>query len=141
VLSIVLRVTALSSFGAVSALALLPAIHALSRAVCIGLMAALPPASSEGLGAAHADPHLRPQVAVGALFALIIGIFTLGWWVAPFGLLAGIAAAAVGTTARRRIQGFTGDVLGAAQQVAEVLLMLFAASLVSTGRFESVWWR
>lgn len=141
VLSFVLRVTALSSLGAGSALAILPAIHALSRSASVGIMAALPPASGEGLGAAHSGPHLRPQVAIGALFAVIIGIFTLGWWVVPFGLLAGIAAAAVGITAWRRIQGFTGDVLGAAQQVAEVLLMLLAASLVSTGRFESVWWR
>jgi adenosylcobinamide-GDP ribazoletransferase len=141
VLSFVLRMAALSSLGAGSALALLPAIHALSRSASIGIMATLPPASGEGLGAAHAGPQLRPQVAVGALFALIIGIVTLGWWVAPFGLLAGIAAAAVGTTAWRRIHGFTGDVLGAAQQVAEVLLMLLAASLVSTVRFESVWWR
>jgi adenosylcobinamide-GDP ribazoletransferase len=141
VLSFVLRVTALSSLGAWPALALLPAIGALSRSASTGIMAVLPPASSDGLGAAHAGPNLRPQAAVGALFALIVGTFTLGWWVAPFALLAGIAAAAVGATAWRRIHGFTGDVLGAAQQVAEVLLLLVAASLVATGGFESVWWR
>ena len=42
----------------------------------------------------------------------------------------GLAAAALATTAlaaRRQIGGYTGDVLGACQQVAEIVILLVAA--------------
>jgi adenosylcobinamide-GDP ribazoletransferase len=141
VLSVVVRVIALATLEPGAALALLPAVHALSRGGAIGLMAALPPASGEGLGAAHSDPGLRPQVLVGVLLALVVGLITLGWWVAPFALLAAAGAALIALLAHRKISGYTGDVLGAAQQVGEVLLLVLGASLVSSGHIETVWWR
>ena len=141
VLSVVVRVTALATLGPGAAFALLPAVHALSRGGAIGLMAALPPAKGEGLGAAHSDPGLRPQVLVGVLLALAVGLTTLGWWVAPFAVLAAVSAALIALLARRNISGYTGDVLGAAQQVGEIMLLVLGASLASSGHIETMWWR
>ncbi|MGH8913994.1 MAG: adenosylcobinamide-GDP ribazoletransferase, partial [Acidimicrobiia bacterium] len=129
VLSVVVRVAALASLGAGPALVLLPAAHALSRGGAIALMGALPPAATEGLGAAHSDPGLRAQVMSGLLLSILIGVVALGWWLVPFAVLAGAGTVVIGALAGRQIAGFTGDVLGAAQQVGEILLMVLGASL------------
>jgi adenosylcobinamide-GDP ribazoletransferase len=140
VLSVVLRVAALSTLGPVVALAVLPTVHALSRGGAVVLMGVLPPASGDGLGAAHVDPGLRRQVVTGMLASVALGLVMLGWWLVPFLLVAGAGTALVGLLARRRISGFTGDVLGAAEQVVEVLLLVLGASLASSGLIETVWW-
>jgi cobalamin synthase len=64
----------------------------------------------------------------------------LGWWLVPFVLVAGAGTGLVGLLARSRLSGFTGDVLGAAEQVVEVLLLVLGASLASRGLIETVWW-
>jgi adenosylcobinamide-GDP ribazoletransferase len=140
VLSVVVRVVALATLGSAAALTLLPAVHALSRAGAIGLMGAIPPASGEGLGAAHSDPGLRRQVVAGIVLSLGVGLVTLGWWVGPFAAVASAGAAMMGLLARKHISGFTGDVLGAAQQLVEISLLVLGASLASSGRFGTVWW-
>jgi cobalamin synthase len=50
---------------------------------------------------------------------------------------AGLAAALLGRLAVGRIGGVTGDVLGAIQQVGEVLVLLAAVAAVSTGKSRS----
>jgi adenosylcobinamide-GDP ribazoletransferase len=50
---------------------------------------------------------------------------------------AALAAALLGRLAVRRIGGVTGDVLGAVQQLAEMLVLLAAAAAVTTGRWQS----
>lgn len=141
VFSGVLRVTALATMRPASALVVLPAVHALSRAGAIALLAVLTPASGHGLGAAHSGPGSRRQVAIGGLISLLIGLIALGWWVAAFALLTVAGAGLVGLLAWRNIGGFTGDVLGAAQQVGEVSLLVLAAALASSGLIEGAWWR
>ncbi len=42
--------------------------------------------------------------------------------------LAGIAVAAMAVLARRQIGGYTGDVLGAFQQIGEIVMLLVAAA-------------
>ena len=140
VFSVVLRVTALATLGWAFALVLLPAVHALSRGGAIALMGALPPASGDGLGAVHSGPGLRRQVAAGVLLSALVGLVMLGWWLVPFALVAGVGTGWIGLLARRRIIGFTGDVLGAAQQVVEISLLVLGAALASAGLFERAWW-
>lgn len=141
VFSVVLRVTALATMRPASALVVLPAVHALSRGGAIALVAVLAPASSDGLGAAHSGPESRRQAAIGGLISLLIGLAVLGWWVAPFALVAGAGAGLIGLLAHRNIGGFTGDVLGAAQQVGEVSLLVLGVALTYPGLIEGAWWR
>lgn len=139
--SVVLRVTALAAMRPESALVVLPAVHALSRGGAIALVAVLTPASSDGLGAAHSGPGSRGPAVIGGLISLLIGLVALGWWVAPFAAVTVAGVGLIGLVSQRSIGGFTGDVLGAAQQAAEVALLVLAAALTSPGLIEGAWWR
>jgi adenosylcobinamide-GDP ribazoletransferase len=75
------------------------------------------------------------------VISLLIGLTALGWWVAPFVLVTAAGAGLIGLLAQRNIGGFTGDVLGAAQQVGEVSLLVLGAALTSPGLVEGAWWR
>lgn len=125
-LVLILRVGALSAAlshslsGASGALIL---VAALSRAGALMPLALLDPARSDGAGSAAG--RLAPSsfaAACGAALALalIIGLFTIGAGRALDAALAGaVGAAAMTTLASRQIGGQTGDVAGAAQQLAE----------------------
>lgn len=130
VLSVGLRAAALAQIGEVifAALALVAA-HAVSRALLPIAMSVLPPARGDGLGAEAGRPRPATSIA-GLLIGAAIGAMALG----PLhGLIAiGVAAGAVAATAavvQRRIAGYTGDVLGAFQQIAEIVILLTAAAL------------
>lgn len=139
-LGLLLRVGALAALDRWSALAVLPAAHALSRAASIGLLGFARPATGEGLGASYASLVGRRQL-VGAFAAgLLIGLASFGPWVLPATLLAGLGASVVGWLSVRKLGGVTGDVLGAAQQAGEVLVLLLGAGLAANGLFPA-WWR
>jgi adenosylcobinamide-GDP ribazoletransferase len=91
----------------------------------------LPPARTEGAGfSATSD---QPPLRVTALFALALSLLPLlagaSLW-RVFNALACSAVAVYGVTllARRLYNGQTGDVAGAAQQVAEVTTYLVFAA-------------
>ncbi|HSK38786.1 MAG TPA: adenosylcobinamide-GDP ribazoletransferase, partial [Arenibaculum sp.] len=82
----------------------------------------------DGLGAGLPRPD-GPRIVV----ALVLGAALAGL-VLEVAALAAIAAAlaaglAVAALANRQIGGFTGDVLGAAQQAAAILVLLTLAGL------------
>ena len=98
---------------------------AVSRAALPAVMVSLPQARSDGLAAQAGRPHPL-RAAAAALIAVLIAIACLGE-TAPAALLAGVAGAlAMALLARRQIGGYTGDVLGAVQQVAEIGVLLGA---------------
>ena len=107
----------------------LSAAGAASRAGLPALMASLAPARDDGLAAGAGRPHpLRAAagIAIAALLACALQ--------APAMALGGLVGAAcahlcVAVLARRQIGGSTGDVLGAAQQLAEVGFLLGALTL------------
>jgi adenosylcobinamide-GDP ribazoletransferase len=120
-----LRVVGLSYAGSsIEAACLLVAAAAGSRAVMPALMYGLPPARRDGLGWTAGHPDRRRVVDAGALGALIVVAALWPIW----GLLAiacaATAAALVACLAHRRLGGQTGDVLGAAQQLAETAILL-----------------
>ena len=130
VLSVGLRAAALAQIGSVvfAGLALIAA-HAISRALLPVAMWRLPLARTQGLGAEAGRPR-PPMVLAGVLIALAIGATALG----PLHGLVAMAAATVavgaaGALAQRRIGGYTGDVLGAFQQITEVTILLAALAL------------
>ncbi|MGZ2258436.1 adenosylcobinamide-GDP ribazoletransferase [Roseobacter sp. A03A-229] len=110
-----------SAYAALLPLGVLPVIAAaaLSRAAMPCLMAALPHARDDGLSKSVGRPD-APTAVLGLGIALVIAGLCVGG-AAIGGLLAGLAVAAlVGTLARAKIGGQTGDVLGAAQQLGEL---------------------
>ncbi len=127
-LSIGLRAAALSAIAApIPALSALLAAHAVSRALLPLAALALPPARKEGQGAAFAQKGLLGPFAAAAL-ALLFALAALGPVKGFLGLgLAGLFSLAVGALARRRIGGYTGDVLGAMEQVGEIAMLLLAS--------------
>src|SRR5512145_820752 len=128
IFSVTLRVSAISFAGFPDQVALaIVAAAAGSRACLPALMYMLPPARSDGLAHQAGQPDRRRVVDAGALGAAAI-IGTLGWS-AAFAAFTAIAAAALvtfllGALFRRRFGGYTGDTLGAAQQAAEVAILL-----------------
>jgi adenosylcobinamide-GDP ribazoletransferase len=129
IFSIGLRAAALVSIaGPIEAGLALIAAHTASRAALPVVMRWLEPARDDGLGAMAGTPGPTPM-----LVALAIGILvTLGMLGPVRGAVAlvvsGMAAAVMAVLARRQIGGYTGDVLGAVQQIGEIVMLLVAAA-------------
>jgi adenosylcobinamide-GDP ribazoletransferase len=127
VLSILLRWAALASIASPGAVALaLIAAHVAARATLPALMTLVPPARSDGLAASFGAPP-REVAAMAALIGALTLALCLGF--GP-GLIAAAllcaAAVAVARLSMNAIGGQTGDVLGALEQVGEVLVLLVA---------------
>jgi adenosylcobinamide-GDP ribazoletransferase len=129
ILSIGLRGVALASIpGPIEAGLALIAAHAASRGFLAPAMWWLAPAREDGLGAMAGTPNLGR-----AVIALVIGVFIAIGMLGPLRgaaaiILAGLAVAATAVLARRQIGGYTGDVLGAFQQIGEIVMLLVAAA-------------
>ncbi|HEY3911465.1 MAG TPA: adenosylcobinamide-GDP ribazoletransferase [Stellaceae bacterium] len=129
VLSVALRAAAIAHTGeAIYAGLALIAAHAASRALITAVMRALAPARADGLGAEAGRPSAAPLIAAAAI-GVVIAVAALG---PVLGLVAfavsGTAVAAMAVLARRLVGGYTGDILGAAQQIAEVVVLLAATA-------------
>jgi adenosylcobinamide-GDP ribazoletransferase len=129
VLAVLLRWAALASIARPGAVVLaLIAAQTAARATLPAVMAAVPPARSDGLAASFGAPP-REAAVVAALIGALTLVLCLGF--AP-GLLAavliGAAAFAVARLSLNAIGGHTGDVLGALEQVGEVLVLLVAVA-------------
>jgi adenosylcobinamide-GDP ribazoletransferase len=99
---------------------------AISRAPMAALMAGLPNARGSGLSATVGAPsHQTAVIACG--LALILGLILCGW--SAIALVAAVAAVTLGLgmVAKAKIGGQTGDVLGAGQQLSEVVILIVAA--------------
>lgn len=128
ILSAGLRWTALAGLIAAGAWGAVMAAAILSRAGLPALMAALPHARSNGLS--HAVGRPGRGAAWGAIgLALALCLPLAGASALAAALWAGLAVAAMGALAKAKLDGQTGDILGAAQQLAEIaaLLCLLAA--------------
>jgi adenosylcobinamide-GDP ribazoletransferase len=129
-LTLLLRVTVLGALATpFLVLAALLAAGTLSRAPLPVMMAVLPAARPDGLAAEAGKPAGGRAVAAVAFAAVLAGL-ALGPVAGGVALLAaGIVAGLIGALAVRRIGGVTGDVLGAAQQGAEVAVLLVAVAM------------
>lgn len=101
---------------------------AVSRVPMAALMVALPNARGSGLSAMVGQPSQGAAFAAGGL-AVVLALVFAGWAAVPMAICAGAAAWALGSYARAKIGGQTGDILGAAQQLAEAAVLLVAASV------------
>ena len=129
VMSVLLRWSALTVLLATSQLWPLVAAAIWSRALMPVLMGALPNARGDGLSRSVGRPALAP-VAGALLLGLALGFLLGGSGFALPALLAALAALVVAALARSRIGGQTGDILGAAQQLAETVFLLTACAMI-----------
>jgi adenosylcobinamide-GDP ribazoletransferase len=129
-LALLLRASALASLLEPTRVAYaLLAAHMGARAILPAFMWFVPPARREGLSADTGRPAAASVIIASALGAVAVGV---GLGPAP-GLTAVVlvllAAALVARLSLRQIEGQTGDVLGALEQVAEILILLVAARI------------
>ena len=126
-ITILLRVSALALLGASGPVAAaLIAAHGAGRAVMPVVMAFVPPARRDGLSASAGQPPFGSAVAAAVLGVLILFLcLGFGHGLAALIVLA-IAAVLVGWLSVNQIGGQTGDVLGAVEQVSEIVILLVA---------------
>lgn len=136
--SVLWRVTAVASLTPVAAVAGLVAAHSLARVGAVVLMATTIPARPDGLGRSWSSGLSIREVSVAAVGGLIVGLIALGRWVTALIALTGLVVLGVRWVARRRIGGVTGDVLGASEQLSEMLALGFVSALAWHGW--SPWW-
>lgn len=101
---------------------------ATSRAMMSPLMRWLEPARPDGLGASAGRPPVY-AVLVGLALALVLSLILLSWPGLIAFLIAALGAYGMALLARGQIGGHTGDVLGATQQVADLLFLLTLAAI------------
>jgi adenosylcobinamide-GDP ribazoletransferase len=135
--SIVVRVACVATLGPAAAFAGLVAAHALARASAVGVMVSATPPDVDGLGADYMRALSRRAALTGMAAGLAIAVLVTGWWAIPLAVGAGVGAATVAVVGGRALGGVTGDVLGAAEQVAECLVLVIASGLALR---HSLWW-
>jgi adenosylcobinamide-GDP ribazoletransferase len=101
---------------------------AASRAAMVAMMRWLPAARGDGLGAQAGRPAAE-HVWTGIVIAALLCVLLLTWSGVVALLIAALGALAVGVLARRQIGGHTGDVLGAGQQISELIFLLALAAI------------
>lgn len=128
------KLAALASLPPSAALLGLIATHALSRAPLPAVTLVLPPARRDGLAASAGQPDIFIAACALAI-AIVVALLCLPLVDAALAFVVAIAAVSlVAWITQRQIGGYTGDVLGAAQQIAEVALLLFLAIRYGTPR-------
>lgn len=132
VLALAARIALLGGFSPSAGALALVAAHGAARASASVVMAALPYVGD--VDAAKVRPAARRVTWTEATVAVVLGgwpLLLLGPAKALLALALIMAAAgAMALTARRLIGGVTGDVLGAVEQLAEVVALMGAAAAV-----------
>ncbi len=130
VLVSLLKFAALSSLDAQTGALALVAAHSAGRAGAVGLMGVAPTAQEVGLGADYSRQLPKRLAMLGVVVGLVVlGAIYMEW--AP--VFAAAIALGVGLLAwwsHRKIGGVTGDILGAAEQIGEAIVLVLAASQI-----------
>jgi adenosylcobinamide-GDP ribazoletransferase len=130
-LSILLRVGAIASLVDPGlAVAALIAAHAGARAAMAMFMAAVPQARQDGLSASVGSPP-SGSVFAAVLLGLAVLVTCLGFSTALVAtLLVAVGLWLMARLCLKQIGGQTGDVIGAVEQVSEILILLTASALL-----------
>jgi adenosylcobinamide-GDP ribazoletransferase len=137
--ALVMRVSCLGALDAWNGLSVLVASHALGRAAALLLMRWQ--TASDGLGAGYTAAVTPVQIVTGAVAGTALAGIAAGWAGLVIGPFAAVAALLTGLWAHRAIGGITGDVLGAAEQIAELTVLAALAGWAVSGSHVLAWWR
>ncbi len=128
--SLGLRASALAALPLALAVPGFIAAGAASRMIIILMLRFLPPARKDGMGTVAGRPGLL-AVLVGSAIGIGGSFLLLPYQIAPLLIAATLAGAVImARVALKQIGGFTGDVLGAGQQVAETFALIMLAAIV-----------
>jgi adenosylcobinamide-GDP ribazoletransferase len=123
--SIVVRVIALGHLtGPWALFTAAVAAHTMGRVAAVVMAGSMRLATHSGLGADYGRGTTRVRAVVGSAAGVAITAAAVGWWALPLAGAAVVAVAGTGLLARRKIGGISGDVLGATEQVAEMLCLV-----------------
>ena len=127
-----LRVAGVAALTPRAGMLAMIAAHALARGVSAAVVVSAPSAAT-GLGSTYAGlaPRWRGWVACGIGVALAVGCLGVAGLIAA--ATAGLAAIALSRWATRALGGVSGDVLGAIEQVGEIVTLLVAAAALARG--------
>jgi adenosylcobinamide-GDP ribazoletransferase len=132
-MSLMLRWAALASIAEPATVAAaLVAAHASARATLPAFMGVVPPTRSDGLSADAGGPPLASMVVAALLGAVALALFGPKAVVVG-GILLAAAIALMAWLSLRLIGGQTGDVVGALEQIGEVLIVMMVAAMVAPG--------
>lgn len=138
-LLVALKCALLSTLPAPSVIGALFVAHPLSRLAAVSLIWRLEYARAEGKAKPLAQEMSGAEFTIAALCALVpvlaVGASGAAAWsaIGAGALLAAVAALWLGAKFVRRIGGYTGDCLGAVQQVSEVAIYLALSAAIQTG--------
>jgi len=102
---------------------------AASRALMVVLMSLLPNARDTGLSQSVGRPE-QSTMLVACAVGLGIGLVALPSFVPALMIVSVLVTLACGAIARAKIGGQTGDILGATQQITEIVLLITCMSLM-----------
>jgi len=100
----------------------------IGRAMPAMLARLFPPARPDGHGALFAKGVSRGGAALAVVLAALVAVIARGWAGLLAALAGALAALLAGALLTRRLGGITGDVLGAAVEIAETVVLLAHAA-------------
>ena len=123
--SIVIRVVAMGSLpGPWAMFTAAVAAHTMGRVAAVGMAGTMKLATHSGLGADYGRSTTRLRAIVSVICGTALTAVVVGWWELSLAVAALGAVVATGTLAKRKIGGISGDVLGATEQMAEILCLV-----------------
>ncbi len=137
--TVLVRVTALAALPVNVGVWTLLLAHSLARGAVVGVMVVSAPVAMSGLGASYARELHRPTAVVSSLLAA--GAAVVVWGLNGL-LVVGVLAIVVAVFmiwVHGKIGGYTGDILGAAEQFGEMTILAMAVFMVGQG-WELVRW-
>ena len=130
IVSVMSRASFLGGLPSAHGIAALIAAHALARAGMALVMARGIPAKSGGLAAGAGKPA-EGDALIALAIAAVIAWIALGPVVAAVALVATLIVAwAMARLGKRLIGGYTGDILGAIEQLSEIAVLAIAAAVI-----------